>query len=78
MATRRHLPGYHCSKALRLLGLEADAVAHFLRKELALDTDEIEEVLAFPITPPEGTTIDLVEVPVDRREERRVGIPPRE
>jgi hypothetical protein len=44
-----------------------------LRRELALSTGEIEEVLAFPITPPEGTEIDLVveEKTVDVREERR-------
>ena len=55
MATRQHPPGYHCSKALRRLGLEADAIAMALRRQLALDTGEIEEALAYPLTPPEGT-----------------------
>ena len=62
MATRPHPPGYHCSKALRALGLEADAISRALRRQLALDTGEIEEVLAFPITPPEGFAIDLTEM----------------
>lgn len=70
MASRPHPPGYHCSKALRRLGLEADAIAHALRRELALDTGEIEEVLAFPITPPEGIAVDLSTETVDARSER--------
>ena len=70
MATRHHPPGYHCSKALRQLGLEGDAIALALRRQLELDTGEIEEALAFPVTPPEGTvqspasaeTIDVTDV----------------
>ena len=67
MPTRRHPPGYHCSKALRALGLETEAVSRALRRQLALDTGEIEEVLAFPITPPEGMTVDLSDLDVDVR-----------
>lgn len=64
MAPRRHPPGYHCSKALKRLGLEAEAIALALRRQLALDTGEIAEVLACPITPPDGTPIEPVPVVV--------------
>jgi hypothetical protein len=77
MAPRHHPPGYHCSKALRQLGLEADAIAMALRRQLALDTGEIEEALAYPITPPEGAlqsptsaeTIDVTDA-IDARDEQ--------
>ena len=74
MPTRPHPPGYHCSKALRALGLEADAISRALRRQLALDTGEIEEVLAFPITPPEGVAVDLSDMSVDVRFEPDAGI----
>lgn len=61
MAPRHHPPGYHCSKALRKLGLEADAIALALRRQLALDTGEIAEALACPVTPPEGTLVSPAE-----------------
>ena len=54
MATRPHPAGYRCAKALRQLGLESDAIADSLRLRLALDTGEIEAVLSWPVTPPEG------------------------
>ena len=57
MPVHRHPAGYHCSKALTRLGLSAEAIATALRRQLALDTGEIEEVLACPITPPEGTAV---------------------
>jgi hypothetical protein len=56
MGQRPHPPGYHCSKALRRLGLEAEAISLSLRRRLGLDTGEIAEVLAYPITPPDGVT----------------------
>ena len=74
MASRPHPPGYHCSKALRALGLEADAISRALRRQLALDAGEIEEVLAFPITPPEGFALDLSDMSVDVRFEPDGGI----
>ena len=77
MASRPRPPGYHCSKALRRLGLEAEAISSSLRRRLGLDTDEIAEVLAYPITPPDGVvlaaaepsfaTVDLTDL-VDARE----------
>lgn len=78
MASRPRPPGYHCSKALRRLGLEADAVSRSLRRRLGLDTGEIAEVLAYPITPPEGVAtiageradIDITDV-IDARGEGR-------
>jgi hypothetical protein len=57
MAPRPHPPGYHCSKALRRLGLDSQAISQSLRKRLELDTGEIEEVLAYPITPPDGVPV---------------------
>jgi hypothetical protein len=57
MASRPHPPGYRCSKALRLLGLDRQTISQSLRDRLALDTGEIEEVLAFPITPPDGVPV---------------------
>ena len=74
MATRPHPPGYHCSKALRALGLEAEAISRALRRQLALDTGEIEEVLAYPITPPEGFSVDLSDMTVELRLEPDQGI----
>jgi hypothetical protein len=74
MASRAHPPGYHCSKALRALGLESEAITRALKRQLALDTGEIEEVLAFPITPPEGFTVDLSDMSVDVRFEPDAGI----
>ena len=65
MTTRSHPPGYHCSKALRRLGFDEDAIAKSLRRELALDTGEIEAVLRHPITPPHGVPITVVEPIVD-------------
>ena len=69
MAPRAHPPGYHCSKALRALGLEGEAIRRALRRQLALDTGEIEEVLAFPITPPDGFSVDLSDLDIDVRYE---------
>ena len=65
MTTRPHPPGYHCSKALRRLGFDEQAIAKSLRRELALDTGEIEAVLSHPITPPDGVPITIVEATVD-------------
>ena len=65
MPSRPHPPGYHCSKALRRLGLEAEAISRSLRRRLGLDTGEIEEVLSYPVTPPEGVPVEtLAEVVV--------------
>ena len=80
IATRPHPPGYHCSKALRRLGLEADAIAMSLRRRLGLDTGEIAEVLAYPVTPPDGVTaiveltaeVDITDS-VDTRDEKHEG-----
>jgi hypothetical protein len=69
------------------LGLEADAVARALRRQLDLDTGEIAEVLAYPITPPGGTvvaaapssvTVDRSEATaeLDARDEERLVDPP--
>ena len=74
MAPRAHPPGYHCSKALRALGLEAEAISRALRRQLALDTGEIDEVLSYPITPPEGFAVDLSDMSVDVRFEPDQGI----
>jgi len=57
MATRPHPPGYRCSKALRLLGLDPQTISQSLRERLALDTGQIEAVLACPITPPDGVPV---------------------
>lgn len=65
MTNRSHPPGYHCSKALRRLGFDEQAIAKSLRRELALDTGEIEAVLRHPITPPDGVPITVVEPMVD-------------
>lgn len=81
MAPRPHPPGYHCSKALRRLGLEADAIAMSLRRRLGLDTGEIAEVLAYPVTPPDGvaalveltTELDITDS-VDSRDEGQEGV----
>ena len=79
MASRHHPPGYHCSKALRQLGLEADAIALALRRQLELDTGEIEEALAYPVTPPDGAlqspafaeAIDVTDA-IDVRDEQAI------
>lgn len=50
-----------------------------MRRQLGLDTGEIAEVLAYPITPPDGIAVaiapaaevDLTET-IDARDERRV------
>ncbi|HEX4820143.1 MAG TPA: hypothetical protein VFV00_08050 [Acidimicrobiales bacterium] len=66
MATRPHPAGYRCAKALRELGFESSAIADSLRLRLALDTGEIEAVLSFPVTPPDGTPlVDGRDVVVD-------------
>ena len=78
MAARPHPPGYHSSKALRRLGLGPEAISSALRRRLGLDTGEIAEVLAYPITPPDGIAVamapeadvDLTET-IDARDERR-------
>ena len=62
MATRSHPAGYHSAKALRGLGLGADAIGDSLRHRLALDTGEIDAVLSWPVTPPEGVPL------IERRE----------
>jgi len=64
MAIRSHPAGYHCAKALRDLGLGADAIGESLRHRLALDTGEIDAVLSWPVTPAEGVPL------VERRELR--------
>jgi hypothetical protein len=65
-------PGYRCAKALRALGFDARGIAQSLRRRLALNTGEIEQVLSHPVTPPEGLpataandVVDLTDV-VDR------------
>jgi hypothetical protein len=65
MTIRSHPPGYHCAKALRRLGFDEHAIANSLRRELALNTGEIEAVLRHPITPPDGVPITIVEPVVD-------------
>ena len=62
MPTQPRPAGYHCAKALRELGLESGAIASSLRRRLALDTGEIEVVLACPVTPPDGVPL------IERRE----------
>lgn len=57
-------PGYHCSKALRGLGFDENAIAGSLRRQLALDTGEIEAVLAYPITPPDGVPVAETDEPI--------------
>lgn len=70
MATRPHPPGYRCAKALRQLGFEASAISQSLRRQLALDTGEIEAVLACPVTPPDGVPVlDVVGLVVDLTDE---------
>jgi len=73
MSIRPHPPGYHCSKALRRLGLDEHAIAASLRRELALTTGEIDVVLAFPITPPDGvpTIVDITDNPPKDSRRRR-------
>ena len=76
MASRPHPPGYHCSKALRRLGLDTEVIALSLRRRLGLDTGEIAEVIAYPITPPDGVAavaqltaaVDLTDL-IDARDE---------
>ena len=62
MPTRPRPAGYHCAKALRRLGLESGAIADSLRLRLALDTGEIDAVLSWPVTPPDGVPL------IERRE----------
>ena len=62
MPSEPHPAGYRCAKALRELGLESGAIASSLRRRLALDTGEIEVVLACPVTPPDGVPL------IERRE----------
>jgi len=62
--------GYRCAKVLRGLGLDARAISDSLRRRLALDTGEIEQVLAHPITPPDGVPASpptpLIDITDDR------------
>ena len=59
MPVRPHPPGYHCSKAMRRLGLRTEVITSSLRKRLGLDTGEIAEVLAYPVTPPDGVAMAI-------------------
>jgi hypothetical protein len=45
---------------MRKLGLGAEAISRSLRMRLGLDTGEIAEVIAYPITPPDGVVVEGV------------------
>jgi len=78
MSIRPHPPGYHCSKALRRLGFDEDAIAESLRRELALTTGEIQVVLAHPVTPPHGVPmapiVDITDKPNSHPRRRRTDV----
>jgi len=78
MSIRPRPPGYHCFKALRRLGFDEHAIAESLRRELALDTGEIQAVLAYPITPRHGVPIaavvDITDKPKNNPRRRRTDV----